>query len=85
MKTLVYNPSNVCSRKFEIDYEDGKILALRVEGGCHGNLQGISSLLKGMDIEEAKSKLAGIICRGSRNKQTSCPDQIAKALTTITD
>ena len=46
-------------------------------GGCPGNLIGISSLVKGMNVEEAIQKLKGIPCR---TKETSCPDQLAKAI-----
>lgn len=74
-----YAPRGVCSRAFHIDVEDGTIQSVQVVGGCHGNLQGISALLKGMKVEEAIARLDGIHC-GS--KQTSCPDQIAQALKT---
>lgn len=74
-----YVPRGVCSRAFHIDVEDGTIQSVQVVGGCHGNLQGISALLKGMKVEEAIARLDGIHC-GS--KQTSCPDQIAQALKT---
>jgi uncharacterized protein (TIGR03905 family) len=80
MEHLTYKPTGVCSRQYDIDYEDGKIVSIKIIGGCHGNLQGIASLIKGMDIDEVISKLEGIKC-GS--KTTSCPDQIAKALKTI--
>ena len=69
MEKFNYQPSGVCSRLFEFEVEDDKINNLNVIGGCHGNLQGISALLKGMPIDEA-----------IENKPTSCPDQIAKAL-----
>lgn len=46
-------------------------------GGCDGNLKGISSLLKGMKVEDAIQRMEGIRCGG---KATSCPDQIARAL-----
>ena len=82
VKQLVYSPSGVCSRQMIIDYEDDKILNVKVIGGCNGNLQGISKLLVGMDIHEATSRLEGIRCG---MKSTSCPDQIAKALKTIKD
>ena len=61
----------------DIDVEDGKIESVKVTGGCSGNLQGISSLLKGMDVDEAISRMEGIRCGV---KATSCPDQIAQAL-----
>lgn len=80
MEQLVYNPTGVCSRQIIIDHENGKIVSIKVIGGCNGNLQGISKLLVGMDIKEVISRLEGIKCN---TKQTSCPDQIAKALKTI--
>ena len=61
----------------EFDVTDNKISGLRVMGGCSGNLQGISKLVEGMDIDEVIEKLSGIRC-GFKN--TSCPDQLAKAL-----
>ena len=82
VKQLVYSPSGVCSRQMIIDYEDDKIVNVKVIGGCNGNLQGISKLLVGMDIHEATSRLEGIRCG---MKSTSCPDQIAKAIKTIKD
>ena len=54
-----------------------KIKDVDFVGGCNGNLQGISSLVKGMKVEDAIERLDGIKC-GS--KATSCPDQLAKAL-----
>ena len=73
----IYNPRGVCSRQFVFDIEDGKISSVSIMGGCHGNLQGIASLIKGMDLDEVISRLDGIRCG---MKPTSCPDQIAKAL-----
>jgi len=75
--TYTYQPRGVCSRQFTFEIEDGVIKSLQVIGGCSGNLQGISSLLKNMKVDEAISRLEGIPCGG---KPTSCPDQIARAL-----
>ena len=80
MKTIEYFPQNVCSRRMIIEVEDGIVCSLKVEGGCHGNLQGIAALVQGMKVEDAIAKLEGIKCRGSRTGLTSCPDQFAKAL-----
>lgn len=80
METLVYNPQGVCSKQFVIEHEDGKIVSIKILGGCSGNLQGISKLLVGMPIKEVINRLEGIRC-GMRS--TSCPDQISKALKTI--
>ena len=79
--TYECSPRGVCSRKMcvELD-EQGVITSLQVEGGCSGNLQGISALVKGMRAEEAVERMKGIRC-GFKN--TSCPDQLAQGLEAI--
>ena len=79
--TYEFSPRGVCSRKMcvELD-EQGVIRSLLVEGGCSGNLQGISALVKGMSAAEAVERLKGIRC-GFKN--TSCPDQLAQGLEQI--
>lgn len=72
-----YNPQGVCSRLMEFDVEDGVITDVKIQGGCHGNLQGICSLIKGMKPEAVVERLQGIKCG---HKSTSCPDQLAQAL-----
>ena len=79
METIRYTPSGVCSKLMEIDVEDGTIQAVRVTGGCNGNLQGIASLLRGMRVEDAIERMEGLQCG---MKSTSCPDQLAQALKT---
>ena len=74
---LTFKPQGVCARNFTFEVKDNKVTYLEVEGGCNGNLQGISKLLIGMDVDDVISKLQGIKCG---NRPTSCPDQIAKAL-----
>ncbi len=75
--TIDYTPRGTCARRFEIQVEEGVIQDVQVEGGCSGNLQGLSSLLKGMRVEEAIRRMEGIRCG---MKPTSCPDQMAQAL-----
>ena len=75
--TYEYTPRGVCSRKMILEIEDDVITELKVEGGCNGNLQGISSLVKGMKVDEVIERLAGIRCGA---KPTSCPAQLAEAL-----
>ncbi len=75
--TVEYTPKGVCSRKIEIDIENGIINKVRVVGGCNGNTQGISKLVEGMKAEDVISRLEGVNCNG---RGTSCPDQLAKAL-----
>ncbi len=77
MDTIQYTPRGVCSKQMEVDVEDGVIQAVRVMGGCNGNLKGIASLLKGMEVEDAIARMEGIRCG---MKSTSCPDQLAQAL-----
>lgn len=78
--TFEYFPRGVCSRKMIIDVENGVVENLTVEGGCHGNLQGISALVRGMKVDDVIERLEGIRC-GS--KSTSCPAQLAAALKSI--
>lgn len=74
---FTYRPKGVCSQLMHIVTEENTIKSLEVLGGCSGNLQGISKLVVGMDIDEAISRLEGIHCGF---KDTSCPDQFARAL-----
>ena len=67
----------VCSRRMTLEVEEGVIRSIRIQGGCDGNLQGISRLVEGMEVSEAIRRLDGIRCGG---KPTSCPDQLAQAL-----
>ena len=76
--TYTYIPKGVCSRKMTVELnDDHTIQAVRVEGGCNGNLQGIGRLVEGMPVDEVISRLRGIRCG---YKPTSCPDQLATAL-----
>ena len=79
-----YNTSGTCSRliDIEINPESGVIEDVRFTGGCHGNLQGIGALVKGLKPEQVIERLKGI--KGG-NKATSCPDQLACALSQIKD
>jgi len=79
MTTINYKTQGTCSREIHITLDGDIIENIEVIGGCNGNLQGISKLLKGMDKNEAIKRLEGIRCGF---KPTSCPDQIAKALKT---
>lgn len=73
-----FRPQGVCSREITIDLDDnGVITNCSFYGGCSGNTQGVSALVKGLKAEEAIAKLEGIKC-GPR--PTSCPDQLSKAL-----
>lgn len=81
MKNYIYKTKGVCSREIHIEVDDNNIItSVRYVGGCSGNTQGVSALVKDMSVDEAIKRLSGIKC-GS--KSTSCPDQLAVALTQI--
>ena len=77
MEHIEYTPHGVCSRRINIDIENGIIKKVVFSGGCAGNTQGLSALLVDMTVDEAIKRLSGIRCGF---KSTSCPDQLATAL-----
>ncbi len=72
-----YKTSGTCSRQIDFTVKDGILTSLQFLGGCSGNLQGISKLAVGRNIDDIIRLLQGVKC-GFKN--TSCPDQLAKAL-----
>lgn len=72
-----YKPQGVCSAQMNFEIEDGVLKDVEIIRGCSGNTQGISSLCKGMKVNDIIDRLEGIDCNG---RGTSCPDQLAKAL-----
>ncbi|EOS70056.1 hypothetical protein C818_02028 [Lachnospiraceae bacterium MD308] len=77
---MEFKPVGVCSQLIRVDVEDNVIKSAEFVGGCSGNTQGLSRLVKGMNVDEAISRLEGIKC-GFRS--TSCPDQLAQALKAV--
>ncbi len=75
-----YKTTGTCARAINIELDGNTIKEVQFVGGCNGNTKGISALVKGMDMDEAISKLEGITCGP---KSTSCPDQLAKALKSL--
>lgn len=72
-----FRNSGVCSSMVEFDMTDGIVSNVKFTGGCNGNLKGIAAMAEGMKAEDVIERLEGIKC-GFKN--TSCPDQLAKAL-----
>lgn len=72
-----YQTKGTCSTSIDVELENGIVQSVSFTGGCHGNLQGISKLVTGMDAKDAIQRLKGIRCG---HKSTSCPDQLAQAL-----
>lgn len=76
MANLTYYTQGTCSTQIDIVTNGDIIENVTFYGGCNGNLQGISILVK----DDAIKKLEGIRCGF---KSTSCPDQLAQALKQI--
>lgn len=72
-----YKTSGVCSSTINLEIADNIVENVEFIGGCAGNLLGIGHLVKGMPVDEVIERLEGIDCK---NKGTSCPDQLSKAL-----
>lgn len=77
MDKFSYVTKGVCSRRIDFEIDNGIITSVKFLGGCAGNTQGVSALVKGMSVDEAIERLSGIRCGF---KATSCPDQLATAL-----
>lgn len=75
--TYEFTPSGVCSQKITFELDGDTVKNVKFIGGCNGNLKGIGALVEGMNKNEVIEKLSGIRCGF---KRTSCPDQLAKAL-----
>ena len=79
MTKTIYQTQGTCAREIHIDIDGDTICNVDFIGGCTGNAQGISALVKGRSIAEVVNSLKGIQCRNN----TSCPDQLALALETM--
>jgi len=76
-KEITFIPEGVCCQQMDISVVNDTIRSVKFTKGCPGNTQAVSRLIEGMHIDSAIVKLDGILCR---EKTTSCPDQLAKAL-----
>ncbi len=75
---FTYKTMGTCSQWIEVEIDDDDIVRdVAFVGGCNGNLQGITSLVRGMSVDQVLSRLDGIRCG---LKSTSCPDQLCRAL-----
>ena len=78
-KHIEYKTSGTCSRMIIVDVDGGVVTDCKIVGGCAGNTAGLSKLVIGMKVDDVIERLKGIKC-GFKN--TSCPDQLAKAVET---
>ena len=76
-KKFTFYPQGVCSMMIEIELDGDIIKDVVFTGGCNGNLSGISKLITGMRAEDVIERLEGTRCGLN---ETSCPDQLSKAL-----
>lgn len=75
---IEYTTQGTCSRAIRLALSQDHIIeGVEFEGGCKGNTQGISALVRGQKAEDVIKRLRGIRCGV---KPTSCPDQLALAL-----
>lgn len=72
-----YVTSGVCASEILFEVENNIVKEVTFVRGCPGNTLGLASLIQGMEVHEAIKRLKGIDCR---DRGTSCPDQLAKAL-----
>ena len=73
----IYKTKGTCSREIIVELDGDIIKNVEFFGGCNGNLKGISSIVKGMKVDDVIERFKGIKCS---NRPTSCPDQLSKAL-----
>ena len=66
-KNLVYTTCGTCSKLLDVTVENDRVKRVQFIGA-------------GMEVDEAIARLSGIDCGG---RGTSCPDQLAKALTQL--
>ena len=83
MKKIDFQTQGTCSKLISVITDENNIIQdVTFYGGCNGNLQAISRLVKGQKIDDVIEKLQGIRCG---NKPTSCPDQLCQALKMLKD
>ena len=72
-----YKTKGTCATQIDVELDGDIVKSVRFYGGCNGNLQGISRIVVGKTVDEIEEALGGVRCGF---KQTSCPDQLTKAL-----
>lgn len=74
---MTYKTKGVCAKEINFELDGDIIKSVEFVGGCSGNTSGIANLVCGMKAEDVIDRLEGVQCGF---KDTSCPDQLAKAL-----
>ena len=73
---FTYKTSGTCSTQIDLEIRDGVITYCKFTRGCTGNTQGLARMVIGQKAEDVAARLEGIQYRGN----TSCPDQLSKAI-----
>ncbi len=82
-RQVLYKTHGTCSQFIDVALdEQGRISHCYFHGGCSGNTQGLSQMVRGLTPDEVISRLDGIRCG---TKGTSCPDQLCRALEQLKD
>ena len=77
-KHVQYETHGTCSRLIDVTADENDVIQqVFFLGGCNGNLQGVSQLVRGQKIDDVIKRIDGIRCG---TKGTSCPDQLCRAL-----
>ena len=77
-KHVQYETQGTCSKMIDVTADENNVIQqVFFLGGCNGNLQGVSQLVRGQQIDDVIKRLDGIRCG---TKGTSCPDQLCRAL-----
>jgi uncharacterized protein (TIGR03905 family) len=79
-KRYIYKTEGVCPPEIHFQVMNDILSDIDfVGGGCPGNAELVGRLLNGRRLSDACLSLTGIECRNG----TSCPDQLAQALTAV--
>ena len=79
---FVYHTQGVCPPEIHFQIQKDILKEIRfVGGGCPGNAQAVSRLLRQRPVKEVVALIKDIPCRND----TSCPDQLVKALLAASD
>ena len=71
-----YKTHGTCSTQIDLEIRDGIITYCKFTRGCTGNTEGLARMVVGQKAEDVAALLEGVPCRGN----TSCPDQLSKAI-----
>ena len=71
-----YKTHGTCSTQIDLEIRDGIITYCKFTRGCTGNTEGLARMVVGQKAEDVAAPLEGVPCRGN----TSCPDQLSKAI-----